>query len=86
MPKQPIQTGPVSFVPGGGLLISTRTTLSDTVADKVTNAKSIVDAVIAAYEAKDPDIGTKGIAVLLGLAVTTLERAADQIETEAAHG
>jgi len=70
----------MSFRRDKGLLVSLKTPFPETVDDKVTCAKSVLQAVIAAHDAEALTGENYDIHWPLSLAVSQLEQASAQIE------
>jgi hypothetical protein len=82
--KRTAPTGPISHVPGRGLMVSTQARFPQSADEKVIVAKSIVQAVVAASDAGGLDVANYDIHWPLSMAVDLLEQASAQMEVS--HG
>jgi hypothetical protein len=81
--------GPISHVPGKGLVVSTRAQSPRSAEEKVVSAKSIIQAVVAAHDSASLVDANYDIHWPLKMVIELLEQAADQIDRErleVAHG
>jgi hypothetical protein len=72
----------LTYKPGKGLLVSTKTTFPETADDKITCAKSIIQAVVAAHDAEALSGENYDIHWPLSLAVSLLEQASSQMDSQ----
>jgi hypothetical protein len=72
--------GPISHVPGRGLMVSTRAQFPESAGEKIVVAKSIIQAVVAAHDAGGLENENYDIHWPLGMAIDLLEQASTQLE------
>lgn len=72
--------GPISYVPGSGLMVSTSAQFPKSADEKIVVAKSIVQAVVAANDAGALDDANYDLHWPLSMAVDLLEQASSQLE------
>jgi hypothetical protein len=71
--------GPVSHAPGKGLVVSTQARFPRSADDKITVAKSIIQAVVAAHDAETMHGENYDIHWPLSMAIDLLEQASGQL-------
>jgi hypothetical protein len=71
--------GPISYVPGKGLVVSTRAQSPRSAEEKVVSAKSIIQAVVAANDSASLVDANYDIHWPLKIAIDLLEEASDQL-------
>ena len=77
--KSKLAKGPISHVPGRGLMVSTQARFPESADEKVVVAKSIMQAVVAAHDAGAMEGKNYDIHWPLRMAIDLLEQASDQL-------